>query len=145
MYNTALRILGNREDAEDLLQETFLDCFTKIESYRGESSFGSWLKSITVNKSLSRLKNLKFQQVELGEHTDEDIDDGFDDNLETIERIKRVMCLLPDGYRVVLGLYLFEGYDHKEIGGILGVSEITSRSQYLRAKQKLVQLYKESI
>jgi RNA polymerase sigma factor (sigma-70 family) len=145
MFNTALRIVGKREEAEDLLQDSFLDGFLKIENFRGESTFGAWLKSIVVNKSIARLRNQRIQWEDLDgkENFEEGEDVDFEETEETIERIKVLLTELPSGYRVVLNLYLFEGYDHREIGNILGISEVTSRSQFIRAKQKLVELYKK--
>ncbi|ADQ15834.1 RNA polymerase, sigma-24 subunit, ECF subfamily [Leadbetterella byssophila DSM 17132] len=145
MFNTALRIVGNREEAEDVLQDSFLDGFLKIENFRGESTFGAWLKSIVVNKSIARLRNQRIHWEDLDgkENFEEGEDVDFEETEETIERIKVILTELPSGYRVVLNLYLFEGYDHREIGNILGISEVTSRSQFIRAKQKLVELYKK--
>lgn len=144
MFNTALRIVGNREEAEDVLQDSFLDGFLKIDNFRGESTFGAWLKSIVVNKSIARLRNQRIQWEDLDgkENFEESEDVDFEETEETIQRIKTLLDELPSGYRVVLNLYLFEGYDHREIGNILGISEVTSRSQFIRAKQKLVELYK---
>jgi RNA polymerase sigma factor (sigma-70 family) len=144
MFNTALRIVGNREEAEDALQDSFLDGFLKIDNFRGESTFGAWLKSIVVNKSIARLRNQRIQWEDLdgNENFEESEDVDFEETEETIQRIKTLLDELPSGYRVVLNLYLFEGYDHREIGNILGISEVTSRSQFIRAKQKLVELYK---
>ncbi|WP_367915569.1 RNA polymerase sigma factor [Leadbetterella sp. DM7] len=145
MYNTSLRIVGNREEAEDILQEAFLDGFMKIDFYRGDSTFGAWLKSIVVNKSIARLRSrrLQFEDLDmfLAEPIDEDNDD-FEENEHTIQILKTLLNELSSGYRLVLSLYLFEGYDHKEISEILGISEVTSRSQFIRAKQRLLELYK---
>lgn len=145
MYNTSLRIVGSREEAEDVLQEAFLDGFTKIEFYRGDSTFGAWLKAIVVNKSIARLRarRLQFEDIDpfkLDAEADED--DDFEEDVNTIQVLKMLMNELSSGYRLVLSLYLFEGYDHKEISEILGISEVTSRSQFIRAKQRLLELYK---
>jgi len=146
MYNTSLRIVGNREEAEDVLQEAFLDGFTKIDFYRGESTFGAWLKSIVVNKSIARLRNrrLHFEDIDSfpAEPADDENDD-FEEDVNTIQILKMLLNELSSGYRLVLSLYLFEGYDHKEISQILGISEVTSRSQFIRAKQRLLELYKK--
>lgn len=145
MYNTSLRIVGNKEEAEDVLQEAFLDGFTKIDFYRGESTFGAWLKSIVVNKSIARLRNRRLQFENIDPFEADPIDDesdDFEEDVNTIQILKMLMNELSSGYRLVLSLYLFEGYDHREISEILGISEVTSRSQFIRAKQKLVELYK---
>ncbi len=143
MYNVCYRILNNGTDAEDALQEAFLDAFTKIHSFRGESAFGAWLKTIVVNKSINLMRSQKFSFSEIDERMSDtradDMGEAFlyEDKEETVRKIKKGMELLPHGFRVVLSLYLFEGYDHEEISQILGISESTSRSQFLRAKQKL--------
>ncbi|MCD8540738.1 MAG: sigma-70 family RNA polymerase sigma factor [Leadbetterella sp.] len=145
MYNTSLRIVGNQEEAEDILQEAFLDGFTKIDYYRGESTFGAWLKAIVVNKSIARLRTrrLQFEEIDpFQSEIEEDENDNFEEDVTTIQILKKLMSELSSGYRLVLSLYLFEGYDHKEISEILGISEVTSRSQFIRAKQRLLELYK---
>lgn len=145
MYNTSLRIVGSKEEAEDVLQEAFLDGFMKIDFYRGESTFGAWLKAIVVNKSIARLRTrrLQFEDVDPFQlDTKEEENTDFEEDVNTIQVLKMLMNELSSGYRLVLSLYLFEGYDHKEISEILGISEVTSRSQFIRAKQKLLELYK---
>ncbi|MBX2951860.1 MAG: sigma-70 family RNA polymerase sigma factor [Leadbetterella sp.] len=145
MYNTSLRIVGNREEAEDVLQEAFLDGFMRINFYRGESTFGAWLKAIVVNKSIARLRTRRLQFEDIGTvrvDTETDEEDDFEEDVNTIQVLKMLMNELSSGYRLVLSLYLFEGYDHREISEILGISEVTSRSQFIRAKQKLLELYK---
>ena len=144
MYNTSLRIVRNKEEAEDVTQEAFLDGFMKIDMFRGESTFGAWLKTIVVNKSIAKIRSTKLQFDEF-DPDKQDITDieeqDFEDNENTIQIIKRLIDKLSSGYRLVLNLYLFEGYDHREISEILGISEVTSRSQYIRAKQRLLELY----
>lgn len=144
MYNTSLRIVGNREEAEDVTQESFLDGFMKIDMFRGDSTFGAWLKSIVVNKSIAKLrsKRIDFEEFDQNKQDFEDEeDDNFEENEHTVHIIKQLMEELSPGYRLVLSLYLFEGYDHKEISEILCVTEVTSRTQYSRAKQRLLELY----
>lgn len=145
MYNTALRIVGEREEAEDVTQEAFLDGFLKLDMFRGDSTFGAWLKSIVVNKSIAKLRSKRLVFEEINERSSdysETVSDDFEEKEETIDKIKKAMAHLPTGFRLVLNLYLFEGYDHQEIGQILGISEITSRSQYIRGKSKLLELLK---
>ena len=146
MFNTALRIVGDREEAEDVMQESFLDGFMKIGMFRGESTFGAWIKSIVVNKSIAKLRSRKVVLEEIDDKMEltflNDIDDDFEEKMETIEKVKKAIGSLPNGFRLVLSLYLFEGYDHQEIANILGISEVTSRSQYKRGKSKLLELLK---
>lgn len=141
MLNVAFRIVGNIADAEDVLQESFLDAFNKIKDFRQETTFGLWLKQIVVNRSVNLLRKRKVEWVELGENEIDGIADEVVDNDEDIQYqvavVKQAMNKLPEGYRVVLSLYLLEGYDHEEIGQILNIAENTSRTQFLRAKRKL--------
>jgi RNA polymerase sigma factor (sigma-70 family) len=143
MFNLAYRMTNNREDAEDILQETFIDCFRNIDSFRFESTFGAWLKTILINRSINHLKKKKVNLI-LQENLPENI---VENNEETItydtSKIFKGIELLPDGYRVILTLYLLEGYDHTEISQILEISESTSKSQYSRAKDKLRKILKE--
>lgn len=136
MYNLAFRILNNREDTEDILQEAFVECFRNIKSFRFESTFGAWLKKIVVNKCINHIKKRKidlayYETLPVTIYEEEE-------NVEyETEKIFRGIEKLPDGYRIILTLYLLEGYDHTEISQILGISESTSKSQYSRAKEKL--------
>jgi RNA polymerase sigma factor (sigma-70 family) len=142
MYNTSYRILNNVAEAEDILQESFIDAFKHIHSFENRSSFGSWLKQIVVNKSISALRKLKMHLVDIEgtqvyELPQEDVVDEKEIQMKVAE-VRRALAELPDGYRTVLSLYLFEGYDHEEIAGILQIKESTARTQYIRAKQKLL-------
>jgi RNA polymerase sigma factor (sigma-70 family) len=136
MYNLAHRILNNREDAEDILQETFVDCFRNIDSFRFESTFGAWLKKILINKCINHIKRKKID-LTLCDKLPVVVADEEEDVVYDTGRIFKGIELLPDGYRIILTLYLLEGYDHTEISQILGITESTSKSQYSRAKEKL--------
>lgn len=137
MYNLAYRMTNNREDAEDILQETFIDCFRNIGTFRFESTFGAWLKTILINRSINHLKKKKINLI-LQENVPETIAEDDEDEIKyDIGKVFKCIEILPDGYRVILTLYLLEGYDHTEISQILGISESTSKSQYSRAKDKL--------
>ena len=139
MYNVSYRITGREEDAEDALQEAFISAFRNLANYRADATFGAWLKRIVVNKSINVLKKRKLEW--LPEHEDWDVpeEEQTSDYREelTVDRVKKAIEELPDGYRSVLSLYLLEGYDHQEIAEILGISESTSKSQLNRAKGKL--------
>lgn len=145
MYNLCLRMLGNAHDAEDVLQIAFVDVFRKIDTFNFESSIGAWIKRICVNRCLDHLKKKRIRFDEL--------DGGFvqlaapeaeesttNDPAYSVELIRKAMRQLSEGYRVILSLYLFEGYDHEEIGSILGISSGTSKSQYHRAKKRIREL-----
>ena len=137
MYNVCLRMVGNTTEAEDVMQEAFLKAFIKIDTYLGEVSFGAWLKRIVINRSLDHLKKRKVKFEELNEKIPDEEPVKLEISEIHMERLKKAIQQLPDGYRVVLSLYLLEGYDHEEISQILGISNESSRSQYMRAKQKL--------
>lgn len=138
MYNVALRIVNDEAEAEDVLQEAFLDAFSRITDFRQETTFGLWLKQIVINRAINYLRKRKaeFLPIDGVEVADEPSIEEADTQLK-VEQIKAAMNELADGYRVVLTLYLFEGYDHEEIAHILKITENTSRSQYMRAKRKL--------
>lgn len=141
MLNVAFRIVGSIDEAEDVLQEAFLDAFNRVKDFRQETTFGLWLKQIVVHRSINLLRKRKLEMVELGEDQLDNIADEEREDDEDIQykvaQVKEAMKLLPEGYRLVLSLYLLEGYDHEEIGEILNISENTSRTQFLRAKRKL--------
>lgn len=145
MFNSCLRMMNNREEAEDLLQEAFADAFRKLDSFRYESTFGAWLKQIVVNKCINAINKRKAELVFFDEM------ERFDDHEEEPEEVrgikvdivKKAMEKLPEGGRMVFSLYLLEGYDHVEISEILGISESTSKTQYMRARMKVKELLTE--
>ncbi|MBN2613059.1 MAG: sigma-70 family RNA polymerase sigma factor [Bacteroidales bacterium] len=145
MYNTALRMVNNPADAEDIMQESFLQAFTKINTYKGEVDFGAWLKKIVINKSIDLLRSRKaiFEVIDdtvKNYETEEYSLENEEEIIGEVNRIKQAIAGLADGYRVVLSLYLIEGYDHEEIGQILKITPSGSRSQLTRAKQKLTEI-----
>jgi RNA polymerase sigma factor (sigma-70 family) len=146
MLNVAFRIVGNIAEAEDVLQEAFLDAFSKVKDFRQDTTFGLWLKQIVVNRAINMLRKRKMEWVEMeGEQLENIPGEEAEDEDETIYKVavvKDAMKQLPEGYRVVLSLYLLEGYDHEEIGQVLNISENTSRTQFLRAKRKLTEILK---
>jgi RNA polymerase sigma factor (sigma-70 family) len=137
MYNSSLRIVGVPEEAEDIMQESFLTVFRNLKSYNGEVSFGAWLKKIVINRSLDALRKRKVRFEEL--HSELPISDESEPevNAITIDEVKNAVSLLPDGYRTILSLILLEGYDHEEVSEILGIKNVTSRTQFSRARQRL--------
>ena len=143
MYNICFRMTQQQEEAEDLLQESFSYAFSKLGSFRFESSFGAWLKRIVVNTCINHFKKRKVDLVLTDQQNetlpDEDQVDYADIKLE-VDRVMKALERLPQGYRVVFSLYLLEGYDHKEISEILGITESTSKSQFLRAKLKMKEI-----
>jgi len=143
MYNICVRMLKNTSDAEDMLVKSFTDVFSKLSQYRMEASIGAWIKRIVINNCITYLR---------GKKSMDEWDDKFDavdeSNAEvadvdySVDTIKRAMMQLSDGYRTSINLYLFEGLDHVEISEYLNVSVSTSKTQYHRAKKKLVEILK---
>ncbi|MBI1268572.1 MAG: sigma-70 family RNA polymerase sigma factor [Cryomorphaceae bacterium] len=141
MYNAAFRILQSREEAEDVLQESFLKAFSSMSTFRGDASVGSWLKRIVVNASINSLKKRRLHFDTIDEDRLEIEDDGpyVETHEYTIDDVKRAVKELSDGYRTVFTLYVFEDYSHKEIGEALGISESTSKSQLNRARKRVAE------
>lgn len=147
MYNTALRITGDENNAEDVLQDAFVSAFQNLASYREDASFGAWLKRIVINKALNQVQKAK-KDLMLAEDMKAKASEFEPEQSEpnyTVEQVKKAMNELPSGFRTVLSLYLFEGYDHKEISEILGITESTSKSQYKRAKDKLKMIVTQEV
>ena len=143
MYSVCLRIVNDDMEAEDIMQKAFLSAFRKIETYKGEVSFGAWLKKIVINRSLDYLKQRKVKFEEINEQSAQVAEYEMELQQVNMETIKKAIQQLPDGYRVVLSLFLIEGYDHEEISQILEISNSNSRTQYFRAKNKLRELLKD--
>jgi RNA polymerase sigma factor (sigma-70 family) len=147
MFNTSLRIVNDTAEAEDIMQESFLDAFQRLDSYSGQGSFGSWLKRIVVNNSLDSLRRVK-DTVSI-EDGGIDLPEEKEENHEAeirfqAQEVVKAIQLLPDEYRIIISLYLLEGYDHEEISEILNISNQLSRTRYSRARQKLLEILKES-
>lgn len=149
MYNASYRIVNNSFEAEDIMQESFIDAFNKIDTYQGIGTFGSWLKKIVINKSLDHLKKSKPEFTEIDEEhnlfeENNDIDDSSAEYaFYKMELISEALYKLPDNYRIIVSLYLLEGYDHQEISEILNISYNNVRTRYSRAKQNLINLVNE--
>jgi len=141
MLNVAYRIVWDREDARDVLQDAFLKIFNSIGKLKENSTFPAWVKRIVINTAINhQKKNGKWIIQELKDN--EVVIPNYNEIDEaaiqlTIDHVKQSLLKLPKGYRTVLSLYLIEGYDHKEIASILDISVSTSITQYNRGKQKL--------
>ncbi len=143
MLNAAFRIVNDVDEANDVLQESFISAFENLDSYRGDSAFGAWLKRIVINKAITHLNKKKWERFPNDEKWDvkeEEPIDIFESFPFTVEKVRSAIGDLPDGYRTVLSLYLLEGYDHGEIAEIMGITESTSKSQFNRSKKKLKEL-----
>lgn len=147
MYAVCLRYASNAEEAQDILQDSFIKVFKKLDSFRGEGSFEGWIRRIFVNTSIEYFRRKKYMQpvTEKEENTIEGKYVSVLDSLAEKDILELITQLSP-GYRTVFNLYVVEGYSHKEIGEMLGISEGTSKSQLSRAKgilQDLVRKYVE--
>ncbi|SIR17840.1 RNA polymerase sigma factor [Maribacter ulvicola] len=142
MYNVSMRFLGIKEDAEDIVQDSFVDAFKNLEKFKYESTFGSWLKRIVINKSINHLKVKRIPLTTIDNHEYHLTDEVEYEKVDTINmfKVKSGIEKLPVGYRQIINLYLIEGYDHNEISDVLGITISTSKSQYHRAKKKLVEI-----
>jgi RNA polymerase sigma-70 factor (ECF subfamily) len=146
MYNTSLRIVNDTMEAEDIMQEAFLQAFSRIHSYTGEGSFGSWLKRIVINKSLDVIRKRKIQ-VSLEDESME-FPDIVEENREEeirlqVAEVKEAISELPEEYRVIINLFLLEQYNHEEISEMLQITNNLSRTRLVRAKQKVLKILKE--
>jgi len=143
MYNTAYRITGHSAEAEDIMQESFLNAFTKIESFKENSTFGAWLKRIVVNESITAYKKItKLGEVSYNDELKNEVEDGValnedDKDNEKVRSILNKMKLLKDNYRLGLTLHLIEGYDYEEICEIMDISYANCRTMISRAKESL--------
>ena len=141
MYQVSRNIIKDEMKAEEAMQDAFLSAFEKLDEFKAEVTFGSWLKKIVINKSLDYLRKDKMYQntesadeLQLVEETEEI------DLSEKIEAVKKAMNDLPENYRIILSLYYLEGYDYEEISEILNLSYSNSRVMVNRAKNKLITL-----
>jgi len=153
VYALCLRMIGNPTEAEDLTQEAFLQLYRKIQSFRGDSSFSTWLHRVTVNIVLMKFRKKKHEEVSLEEYTDCDEESamsskqfgGADLRLTgSVDRIhlQRAIDQLPPGFKSIFILHDIQGYKHQEIGEILGCSAGNSKSQLHKARMRLRELLK---
>jgi len=141
MFTICCRMLNDKEEAKDVLQESFISAFKNIHQYGGKSSFGTWLKRIVINACIATIKKRNQNIIPLAERDlpEEVLEENAEMNY-TIENVKAAVNELADGYRIILSLYLFEDYSHKMIAEKLNINEGTSKSQYSRARKKLMEL-----
>lgn len=145
LYPSCLRMTGNSQDAEEVMQDTFLKILTRLDKYRQDISFVAWMQRIAIHTALDFLRCHR-QPVweELTEQTPVPPEEEEEEPAYSVSEIKKGMEKLPDGYRIVLSLMLFEGYDTEEIAAILQIRPVSVRSQYMRARKKLQDLIKRS-
>ena len=143
MYNTCFRMMNNKEVAEDMLQESFADAFRRLNSFRYESTFGAWLKQIVVNKCINEIKRKKIDltYIENMHYFDNKSEEQeVNGSSLSVPNVKNAMEKLPAGSKMIFSLYLLEGYDHTEIAQILNITISTSKSQYMRARNKIKEI-----
>jgi RNA polymerase sigma factor (sigma-70 family) len=144
LFGICLRYCDSREEAEEVLQEGLLKVFQKIDAFKGEGSLESWMKKIMINTALDSYRKNKSREMET------EWQDHLNISTEALTELKAkdllvIIHQLPKGFRTVFNLYAVEGYNHHEIGKMLGISEGTSKSQYARARMHLIKmLEKES-
>jgi RNA polymerase sigma-70 factor (ECF subfamily) len=132
MYNIAIRFLNNKMDAEDILQESFITAFEKLEELANIPAFGSWLKRIVINNCITFIKKRRFEFDDIDDYSEQE-EMGEDDLKPDPVHLHNAIKELPAGGRTILVLHALEGYKHREIAGMLGISESTSKSQYKRS------------
>ncbi len=142
LYVACLRITGNTEEAEEAMQDSFMKIFSRIDQYHEGQSFEAWIHRIAVHTAIDYVRRQSPIMEELSVHIAEPEPDQPDEDeiAYSVARIKEATLKLPDGYRIILSLYLFEGYDMDEIASILDIKPPSVRSQYLRAKRKLLEI-----
>jgi RNA polymerase sigma-70 factor (ECF subfamily) len=139
LLSVSIRYCQNREDAEDVVMESFVKIFDHISSFRNQSSLETWMRRIVVNTSINKIRSRKYTEsidneaIQIGY-----VDKGFD-SMDAKELMKMLESL-PVGYRTVFNLFAVEGYSHKEIAEVMGIDEGTSRSQLAKARKALQEM-----
>lgn len=141
LYIACLRIVGNAPEAEEAMQDSFLKIFTRIDQYHNEQNFEAWIQRIAIHTAIDYVRKETPEWEELSVNlTEPEPDEPDEEAIQySVQQIKEAIQELPAGYRVILSLYLFEGYDTEEIASILKIQPPSVRSQYLRAKRKLLE------
>lgn len=146
VYNSCLRIFRNAQDAEDAMQDSFLKAFANLDKYEQSMPFAAWITRIAVNTSIDKLRKKDIEVIDFNENigsahiVDADDNEDWDRIINKVDEVKAAIDKLPESSRIIINLYLIEGYDHDEIAEILNVAAGTVRVKYMRAKQRLVEL-----
>lgn len=146
MFIVAMRFVKNTDDAEDVLQESFIKAFQKLHQFKGDVTFGAWLKRIVINNCIDFLKSKKDNVVALDEGYMQVVEDDNNWNVPStisIEQVRSAIDDLQSKYKYVVLMFLLEGYDHQEIAQVLNISESACRTRLLRGKGHLKELLKE--
>ncbi len=139
MFTIAQRYVKDSFVAEDMMQDAFIKVFKNIQGFKGEVTIGAWIKRIVINQCIDYLKKKRIELVSIEEKELTIADDGDWTVKEeiSVNVVTSAINSLPEKYKVVLSLYLIEGYDHQEIAKVLNITEVNSRSQLMRGKNKL--------
>ena len=139
MFTIAQRYVKDSFVAEDMMQDAFIKVFKNIQGFKGEVTIGAWIKRIVINQCIDYLKKKRIELVSIEEKELTIADDGDWTVKEevSVNVVTSAINNLPEKYKVVLNLYLIEGYDHQEIAKVLNITEVNSRSQLMRGKNKL--------
>jgi len=139
MYVIAQRYVKDSFVAEDMMQDAFIKVFKNIQTFKGEVTIGAWIKRIVINQCIDYLKKRRIELVSIEEKELQlaDSNDWTVNKEVDVKIITKTINSLPEKYKVVLNLYLIEGYDHREIAQVLNITEVNSRSQLMRGKNKL--------
>lgn len=147
MFNVSYRIIGSHEEAEDIMQESFLKAFSKLETYKGDVAFGAWLKKIVINRSITQLRKSKKYQIETISENFEIVEEYKPENISfneiKAENVLRTIQSLKPNYKLIITLFFIEGYDLEEITEILNISYENCRTMMSRAKESLRKKYTE--
>lgn len=142
MKGTALRYAQDEDDANDIVQESFIRIFDQLKNYEDQGNLAGWIHRITVNTALQQYRKQQTRKTHQMAYGAEFNEDSINDSIATmdLDALLEKIQSLPHGFRVVFNLYAVEGYTHKEIGSMLGISDGTSKSQYSRAKKQLQEM-----
>lgn len=145
MFAVSLRYMGNTMEAEEVLQDSFIKVFEKLNQWRGNGPLGGWIRTVVVNTALTRIKNNKKFRLDKNIDGAVSLSDNGEDQLEALQAadLMKLIAQMPDGYKTVFNLFVIEGYGHKEIADLLRISESTSKTQFLKAKNWLVKRINE--
>ena len=140
MYNICRRMMGDEDDAKDVLQDSFIHAFIKIKQLRDINTFSAWIKRIVINHCINALKKKKIHVSDIeeeGEFPELSTEENNEEIKYEAQKVLGAIDRISEGCKTVLNLYLFDGYDHKEIAQILQISESASKAQYSKAKAKV--------
>ncbi len=142
MYNICRRMVGDEEEARDVMQDAFVDAFASLPKLQQPKTFPAWIKRVVVNHCINALRKKRLFTVSIEDRHDWIDDNDNDDYYSKMEAAKIIQAMdkISSGCRTVMNLYLFEGYDHAEIGQIMGISESASKAQYCKGKAKIREL-----